>query len=128
MSSYGFDSAIGVLRYLGYTIEDGRGCMFRSIRRAAAELSENPPGGIMAGTICAKKMKDVTLALCQEMFPAGTPVSYHAPHDWSVKFTGVCSDYTACVNNEYCRIVTVDESDDVVSCSVDLLEVLQPSA
>ena len=122
--NYGFDSAIGVLRYLGYTIQDGKGRMFRSIQRAAAEMGDNPPGGIMAGTICGKKMEEVTQAICDEMFPKGTRVSYHAPHDWTEKFRGTCTEFTQKQNAEVCRIVQLDGDKETHPCCVDLLEVL----
>ena len=35
------------------------------------------------GAVVAEKMREVTLALCDDVFPKGTKVSYHAPHDWN---------------------------------------------
>ena len=123
-SNCNFDQAVGVMRDLGYTIEDGRGVMYRSIRRAAREMSDNPLSGIMAGIIIAQKISAVTLAICNDTFPAGTRVTYHQPHDWAVKFSGTCTEYTAKINGEYLRIVHEDNSDDTHRCCVDLLEVI----
>jgi hypothetical protein len=125
MSNFGFDKAIDTLRYLGYTIQDGKGNMYRSIQRAASEMASSPPGGIMAGSTCATKMREVSLKICEEVFPPGTRVSYHAAHDLSEKFRGVCTEHTRTVNNEHCRMVKPDDGGEERECCVDLLELVE---
>jgi hypothetical protein len=52
-------------------------------------------------------------------------VSYHAPHDWSVKFTGTCRGVNTIVNGEACPLVMRDDTEEEHACSVDLLERLE---
>lgn len=124
MSEAGFLQTLHTLGYLGYTLKDGNGNLFRSAERVARELASAPPGGVMAGAICGEAMRKATAAIADELFPEGTRVSYHAPHDLSEKFRGVCTRYTSTSNGEVCRIVTIDGTDDTHDCCVDLLEVI----